>query len=107
MRLPKAARLAFGLTVLLAAGSCHAEASSALLQRYKCTVCHAQDEARTGPALVDIAAKYRGDATAPARLAREVASGTHGRGPWPMPPHPEVSAADARTMVRYILSLKK
>jgi len=28
-------------------------------------------------------------------------------GPWRMPPHPEVSQADAREMVRYILSLKK
>jgi cytochrome c len=102
-----AARLAFGFAVFLAAGSCGADEPSALLQRYKCTVCHARDEPRTGPAFIDVAAKYRGDAMAPARLAREVASGTHGRGPWPMPPHPEVSAADARAMVRYILSLKK
>lgn len=29
-----------------------------------------------------------------------------GEGPWHMPPHPEVSDADARRMVRYILSLQ-
>jgi cytochrome c551/c552 len=33
--------------------------------------------------------------------------GSHGNGPWHMPPHPEVSDADAKAMVRYILSLKK
>ena len=107
MRLPTVVCLALGVTSLLAANLSYADTPSVLLERYKCTICHTRDEPRTGPAFVDVAAKYRGDAKAPARLAREVASGTHGRGPWPMPPHPEVSAADARTMVRYILSLKK
>jgi cytochrome c len=89
------------------AGMAQAASPQALLQRYKCDICHARDQVRTGPAYVDVAAKYRGNAQAPARLEAAVRSGAHGSGPWPMPPHPEVSAADARTMVRYILSLKK
>jgi len=84
-----------------------AEAPRALFERYKCYVCHADHEARTGPAYVDVAAKYRGDPQARAMLVAEIRKGAHGGGPWPMPPHPEVSAADAGTMVRYILSLTK
>ncbi len=90
-----------------AAGVSHAESPQALLERYRCYVCHADQEGRTGPAFVDVAARYRGDLRAEAMLVAEVRKGTHGSGPWHMPPHPEVSAADARTMVRYILSLKK
>ena len=75
------------------------------MQRYKCGVCHGIDEAKAGPAYVDVAAKYRKDPAAPGRLAAAIRKGRHGAGPWPMPPHPEVSAADAKTMVRYILSL--
>ncbi len=90
-----------------AAGVSHAESPRPLLERYRCYVCHADQEARTGPAFVDVAARYGGDLRAEAMLVAEVRKGTHGSGPWHMPPHPEVSAADARTMVRYILSLKK
>jgi cytochrome c len=93
--------------LFVAAGISHAEAPPALLERYRCYVCHADQETRTGPAFVDVAARYRGDSQARARLVAEVRKGTHGSGPWHMPPHPEVAAADARTMVRYILSLQK
>jgi cytochrome c len=85
----------------------HAESPQALLERYRCYVCHADQETRTGPAFVDVATRYRGDAQAEGRLVPEVRKGTHGSGPWHMPPHPEVAAADARTMVRYVLSLRK
>lgn len=97
-----------GLAALpLSWSTAHAESPQALLERYRCYVCHAEQETRTGPALVDIATKYRGDAQAEGKLVPEVRKGTHGSGPWHMPPHPEVAAADARTMVRYILSLRK
>ena len=67
----------------------------------------ADRETKTGPAYADVAARYRGDPKAIARLTAVVKQGAHGAGPWPMPPHPEVSAADARTMVHYILSLRE
>jgi len=82
-----------------------AEAPQALLERHSCYICHADKEARTGPAFVDIAARYRGNAQAPALLTASVRNGVRGGGPWHMPPHPEISIDDASTMVRYILSL--
>ena len=81
--------------------------ASQMLQRYKCYFCHADNDAKTGPAFVDIAATYKGKPQASALLAAAVRKGGHGSGPWHMPPHPEVSAADAKAMVRYILSLQK
>lgn len=96
------------VAALLSAGSiAHAESPHGLLERYRCYVCHAEQETRTGPAFVDVATRYRGDAKAEGRLVPEVRKGTHGSGPWHMPPHPEVSEPDARAMVRYILSLQK
>jgi cytochrome c len=87
--------------------SVSAQGPQVLLQYYKCNVCHAERETRTGPAYVDVAARYRGDPKAAAMLTATVRQGAHGAGPWHMPPHPEVSAADARAMVRYILSLRE
>ena len=93
--------------LFLASPVSHADSPRVVLERYKCYVCHADREARTGPAYLEVAEKYRGDSRARTMLVAEVRKGTHGSGPWPMPPHPEVAEADARTMVRYILSLKK
>ncbi len=84
-----------------------AEDPQILLRRYKCYSCHADRETKTGPAYADVAARYRGDPKAVAALTAALKQGAHGAGPWPMPPHSEVSAGDARTMVRYILSLRE
>ena len=99
-------RLGLGILSAAVSAACIAQpAPQALMERYKCVACHRDREARTGPAYADIAARYREDPKAPARLAAAIRSGEHGRGPWQMPPHPEVSAADAKVMVRYILSM--
>jgi cytochrome c len=94
---------------ILAAGSADAQSQDApaLFQKYGCDSCHANNEAITGPAFVDVAAKYRGNPNAAAILAAVVRKGIHGGGPWQMPPHPEVPATDAEKMVHYILALKK
>jgi cytochrome c len=92
--------------IVSAAGVARAQPPQ-LLQQYKCYFCHADNEAKTGPAFVDVAARYKGKSQAVAILAATVKKGSHGNGPWHMPPHPEVSDADAKAMVRYILSLKK
>jgi len=94
-------------TGLAMAGAAQAEDPQALLRKYDCTICHANDEAKTGPAFVDTAAKYRGNPQAAATLAAVVRKGAHGGGPWPMPPSPQVPAADARKIARYILALRK
>jgi cytochrome c len=78
-----------------------------LLQQYKCYYCHADKEEKAGPAFADVAARYKGKSQAVDRLIATVRRGRHGDGPWHMPPHPEVSEADAKEMVRYILSLQQ
>ena len=84
-----------------------AQEPQALLQQYKCYICHADFEAKAGPAYVDVAASYRGNPKAVSIVAAMIRKGVRGNAPWHMPPHPEVSDADARTMARYILSLKE
>ena len=88
-------------------GVARAQAPEALLHQYKCYICHANDESKTGPAYVDVAAKYRGNPQAVAIVTTVVRKGAHSAGPWHMPPHPEISEADAKKIARYILSLKK
>jgi cytochrome c len=88
-------------------GGARAQAPQILLQQYKCYICHAEDESKTGPAYADVATRYRDNPRAVAILSAEIRKGAHGSGPWHMPPHPEVSDGDAKKMARYILSLKK
>jgi cytochrome c len=93
---------------LLAAGGAQAQDGEALLKKYGCTACHANDKKVVGPAYVEVAAKYKGDAGAAAKLAAKVKAG--GSGVWgqiPMPPNPSVPDADMKTMIAYVLALKK
>ena len=93
---------------MLAAGAVQAEAGEDLLKKTGCTACHSIDKKLVGPPYVEVAAKYKGDAGAAAKLAEKVKKG--GSGVWgqvPMPPNPQVSDADIKTMIAYILALKK
>ena len=93
---------------LLAAGAAQAQDGEALLKKYGCVACHANDKKVVGPAYVEVAAKYKGDAGAAAKLAAKVkAGGTGVWGPIPMPPNPSVPDADMKTMMAYILAMKK
>jgi cytochrome c len=104
----KIAALALAVVGLAATGAANAQAGMDLLQKSGCTACHAVDKKVVGPAYQEVAAKYKGDAGAAAKLAAKVKSGGSGVwGPVPMPPHPQVSDADIKTMITYILSLKK
>ena len=94
------------LASLCLASTVHAHSPQDLLQQYKCYICHSNTETKAGPAYVDVAARYRGNPRAAASLVATIKNGAHGGGPWHMPPHPEVSNADARKMADYILSLK-
>ena len=83
------------------------QASTDLTRKYNCVACHAESGRKVGPSYQDIAKKYAGQADAADRLAKKIRSG--GSGVWgamPMPPHPQVSEADARTLSAYILSVK-
>jgi len=93
---------------MLAAGAAQAQDGMALLTKHGCTACHTIDKKVVGPAYNDVAAKYKGDAGAPAKLAAKVKAGGSGVwGPVPMPPNPNVSDADMKVMITYILALKK
>jgi len=78
-----------------------------LAKKNNCFACHTLDKKLVGPAWKDVAAKYRGDATAEAKLVDKVGKG--GVGVWgtvPMPPNALVSEADRKILVKFILSLK-
>jgi cytochrome c len=98
--------------VLFAAGNAHAAldnaAAQALMQKDGCIACHAIDKKVVGPAYQDVATKYRGDKDALAKLSDKVKKGGSGVwGPVPMPPNPQVSDADIKSLVGWILTLNK
>lgn len=80
----------------------------ALAQKSGCFACHTIEKKLVGPAWIEIAAKYRGQKDAEAKLIAKVAKG--GSGVWgstPMPPNsPKVGDSDIKVLVRFILSLK-
>jgi len=93
---------------VFATGAAQAQDGMALLTKNGCTACHAVAAKIVGPAYNDVAAKYKGDAAAAAKLAAKVKAG--GSGVWgqvPMPPNPQVSDADLKVMIAYVLALKK
>jgi cytochrome c len=93
---------------LMAAGSAMATEMSPLAKKHGCVACHTIDKKLVGPAYLDVAKKYRGDKGAEAKLIAKVSKGGSGVwGPMPMPPNsPKVSAADIKTLVKWVLSLK-
>ena len=104
----KIAAAAFAAVGLFAAGAVHADAGEDMLKKNGCTACHSIDKKVVGPAYMEVAAKYKGDAGAAAKLADKVKKGGSGVwGPVPMPPNPSVSDADLKAMISYILALKK
>ena len=70
-------------------------------------VCHNVDKKIVGPAFKEVAKKYAADKTAEAKLVTKVMKG--GSGSWgaiAMPANPQVSEAEAKTLVKWVLSLK-
>lgn len=99
------AAIAVAAASLTAAGT--ASASMDLAKAKNCTACHAVDKKILGPAFKEVAAKYAGDKNAQKTLAAKVRAG--GVGVWgniPMPANPQVSEAEADTLVKWVLSQK-
>lgn len=89
---------------LMVAGS--AMATPELLKKYNCTACHAVDKKVVGPAFKDVAAKYKGDASAKGKLTTKIQKG--GGGVWgamPMPATPNLGDADAAALADSILAM--
>lgn len=90
----------------LVAVSGSAMADEALAKKKACMSCHQVAKKVVGPALKDVANKYKGDAKAEAHLAEVIQNG--GKGVWgavPMPKQPAVKADEAATLAKWILSL--
>ena len=84
-----------------------AAASDELAKKYACFACHATDKKMVGPSYKDVAAKYRADKAAPAKLAEKVKKGSQNVwGNVPMPPNGTVPDADINALVKWILSQK-
>ena len=84
-----------------------AQASEELAKKYMCLTCHQLDKKLVGPSYHDVAAKYKGDKAADAKLFDKVKKG--GTGVWgqiPMPPNDKVPDADGKALVKWILSTK-
>lgn len=81
-----------------------------LARENNCTACHAIDKKVVGPAWMDIAKKYKGDASAEARLITKVSKG--GAGVWGTMPMPANDASgkkqdQMKQLVQFILALDK
>ena len=92
-------------TTLLMSAS--AFANPELAEKKGCLACHAVDAKRIGPNFKEIAAKYAADKKAVAVLAAKVRKG--GGGVWgsiPMPANPQVTEAESKQLVEWILATK-
>jgi cytochrome c len=95
---------------LMAAGSAMATDMPDLAKKNGCAACHSIDKKIVGPAWMDVAKKYKGDAGAEAKLIAKVSKG--GSGVWGKTPMPAIDAAgkkqnDIKQLVQFILALDK
>lgn len=82
-------------------------ANADLAQKKNCMACHAVDKKLVGPSYKDVAAKYAGQKDAVDQLAQKVIKGGQGVwGPVPMPANPQVSEAEAKQLVQWIMTQK-
>ena len=96
------ASLAAGLVVCLPA-----KADLQLATAKNCMACHAVDKKLVGPAYKDIAAKYAGQTDAAAKLEGKVIKGGAGVwGPVPMPANAQITVAEAKQLVAWVLAQK-
>ncbi|MDP1867690.1 MAG: c-type cytochrome [Bradyrhizobium sp.] len=90
----------------LAGAAAPAQADYDLVVKKNCLACHSLDKRKYGPNFTEILAKYANDKTATQKLVKKIRKG--GTGVWGndvMPPQPQVSEAEAKAIVKYLLSL--
>lgn len=91
----------------LASTSAFAQDAAALAKAKNCMACHSVQSKLVGPAYKDVAAKYAGQKDAEGKLVSKVMKGGSGVwGPVPMPANPQVTEAEAHTLVKWVLSQK-
>lgn len=78
-----------------------------MMKRSDCFNCHAVDQKRVGPPLLDVASKYRGQTGAIDASIQRVLKGSTGVwGKIPMIPHSQHTPEQVREMVQWIYSLE-
>jgi cytochrome c len=95
------------VTMLTALQAGNPQTGEQLTKGSDCFSCHAADHIIVGPAYNAIAKKYAGQPDAVSRLVRRIREG--GSGTWGnilMPPHADLTEAQIREIVQWILSLK-
>ena len=95
------------VSVALIASAGSALASEDLAKKSGCLACHAIDKKVIGPSYKEVAAKYRGDAGAEAKLIEKLQKG--GAQVWGeifMPSMQTVPEGDLKILVKWILSMK-
>ncbi|MFZ5660028.1 MAG: c-type cytochrome [Pseudomonadota bacterium] len=81
------------------------------MKQSDCFSCHSVDQKMVGPAYAWVAYKYKGQKDADVKLAQKIKAG--GAGNWnaltggvPMPPHPQLTDAQAKAMADWVLKQK-
>ena len=95
------------VTALAMIASSASMANLELAKSKNCVACHSVDNKLIGPAYKEVAKKYAGQKDAESKLVQKVLKG--GSGVWgaiPMPPNPQVTEAEAKTLVKWIMSIK-
>ena len=85
------------ISAILFASAAYAQDASQLAQSKGCMTCHDVSQRKAGPSFSAIAAQYKGQAGAAAKLVDELKNGTG---------HPKISASDAelQQLVAYVLT---
>jgi len=105
----KVAGLAYGCWAMMAGAVQAQSVPTGLLEKLKsngCTACHAMDKKSVGPSLKDVAARYKNDKGAEAKLAQKIKMG--GSGAWgaiPMPPQ-KLKEEELKSLASLILQVK-
>jgi cytochrome c len=85
----------------------HAADAQQIVTKYGCLGCHNPSVKLVGPAYRDIAAKYKTDPAALAKIDEQIHKGGSGKwGPIIMPPFPQVTAGETKILADWILGLK-
>jgi cytochrome c len=99
--------LTVSLGFALASGAALAADAQQLLKDKACLSCHQTDKKLVGPAYKDVAAKYKSRKDAEAYLTKKIKEGSTGVwGAIPMPPNSTVGDDDAKTLAKFILTVK-
>lgn len=95
------------LGLILAAGVSNAALANADLAKAKnCMACHSVTNKVLGPSFKDVAGKYAAQKGSEDKLVQKVMKGSSGVwGAIPMPANPQVNEAEARTLVKWMLTL--